>query len=181
MVVKTCITICYRHSTGFAVLNTCIMICYVYSTGFAVVKTGLPNIYKPSTSSAVVKSDYPTSTGLQHDLLYFKLVCRTSCSASTVFSVIKICIQHLHTGLAAVKKFLPNYHKPSTAFVAVKTRLTNYYRCLTNFAGDKKGLTIAYRASTALKKSKRDYETSPGLWKSKMSCQASTVPQQALR
>ena len=100
------------------------------------------------------------------------------------FSVIKICIQHLHrlsTGLAAVKKFLPNYHKPSTAFVAVKTRLTNYYRCLTNFAGDKKGLTIAYRASTALKKSKWDYETSPGLWKSKMSCQASTVPQQALR
>ena len=87
-------------------------------------------------------------------------------------------IQHLHrlsTGLSAVKNDLPNYYKPSTAFVAVRTHLTNYYRCLTNFAGDKTGLTIAYRASTALKKSKQDYETSPGLWKSKMFCQASTV------
>ena len=79
MVVNTCITICYVHSTGngvyktnlltfhrlytvITVVKTGMTILNSLSTSFVVVKMGLGYMYRASTGFAVVKWAYNRST-----------------------------------------------------------------------------------------------------------------------
>ena len=55
-VVKPCMAVIHRYSTGSAVVKTSITICYRHSTGFALIKTGLLNFYSPSTGNGVFKT-----------------------------------------------------------------------------------------------------------------------------
>ena len=121
------------------------------STSFVVLKTSLPNHYRLSATDKI---------GLTNPY-----------RASTTFPVVK-------TGLA-------NMYKPATGFLAGKNVLPSVYSLSSNFAAVKTALLNLGSQEVPGEHLQLVCPTSTGLqqasWQIKISCQTSTLFQQALR